>query len=354
MSAETSAWLNTRTAVGYTLKRGTAWHYRQADQQGAGNHFPGPIPLEHAVALLNSPSLTEGDYASTYLATRDGEPIVETINDPTRKSIVRPRGAFGADDPGAVLGSHRSGYALHPYGEWLLEYSERILGHADGELAIGTCGILKGGAVAWAQFEMPDNVTTASGVALRPFFAATTSCDGSIATGYMTGAQLIVCDNTLAAADRAATADGTRVRIRHTSGSLDRIADVQEALGLIVKVTDQYAAQIDALTLQKVTPAQFDEFTKRWAPAASDSKVAQTKARNRRSQLRFHYEQDSRVEPWRGSKFGVLQAVNTWRHHSRGTKGGDSRFGRNQHDFLKGQAAVADRATLDLLHAVTA
>jgi phage/plasmid-like protein (TIGR03299 family) len=349
MSRETANWLNTRTLIGHTAKRGNAWHYRQAEQNDDGNHFTGPVPLDRAVALLDSPQLTEATAEASVL-TPTG---VIHITDPSRKNIVRLPGSFGPDDKGAILGSHRSGYALHGYGQWLLRHSERILEHAEGELEIGTCGLLKGGAVAWAQFEMPSNVTTASGVELAPFFAATTSCDGSIATGYMIGTQLIVCDNTLAAADMQAERNGNRVSVRHTVGSLDRVSDIQEALGLLVKATDAYSAQIDALAARRVSPAQFETFLTRWAPEASDSKQAKTMAANKRGDLAKLYRTDERVTPWSGTAFGVLQAVNTYNHHVKRVVG-ETRYGRNQHDVLRGKAERNDRKTLSLLAGVLA
>jgi hypothetical protein len=109
---------------------------------------------------------------------------VTTYTDPTRKAIVRP-------DTGAILGVFRTGYRVHDYDQWLIHNVEGIL---DADLQIGSAGLLRGGAVAWVQVEMADTLT-AAGVEFRPFLTATTSLDGSIATTYQTGAQVVVCDN---------------------------------------------------------------------------------------------------------------------------------------------------------------
>ncbi len=45
MSRENLTWLNTNTLIGFTDKRGKAWHWRAEEQDGASNHYPGPIPL---------------------------------------------------------------------------------------------------------------------------------------------------------------------------------------------------------------------------------------------------------------------------------------------------------------------
>ena len=38
MSQETLAWLNTNVLVGFTDKRGIAWHYRASEQGSEPNH----------------------------------------------------------------------------------------------------------------------------------------------------------------------------------------------------------------------------------------------------------------------------------------------------------------------------
>jgi hypothetical protein len=58
-------------------------------------------------------------------------------------------------------------------------------------------------------------------VEFRPFLTATTSLDGSIATTYQTGAQVVFCDNTLSTALNSAD---TRVKVRHSANSLTKLA----------------------------------------------------------------------------------------------------------------------------------
>lgn len=45
MSRETSEWLNRNVLVGFTDKRGNAWHYKADDQGDEPNHYPGPVPV---------------------------------------------------------------------------------------------------------------------------------------------------------------------------------------------------------------------------------------------------------------------------------------------------------------------
>ncbi len=46
MSHETASWLNTMTLIGFTERRGHAWHYRAERQGGEPNHYPDAIPVE--------------------------------------------------------------------------------------------------------------------------------------------------------------------------------------------------------------------------------------------------------------------------------------------------------------------
>ncbi len=45
MSRESLQWLNTNTLIGFTDKRGHAWHWRAQEQHGQSNHYLGPIPI---------------------------------------------------------------------------------------------------------------------------------------------------------------------------------------------------------------------------------------------------------------------------------------------------------------------
>ena len=52
MSRETLQHLNTNTLIGFTDKRGHAWHYREEHQGGESNHYPGPVPVNDILRRL--------------------------------------------------------------------------------------------------------------------------------------------------------------------------------------------------------------------------------------------------------------------------------------------------------------
>ena len=53
MSTETIEWLNQNVLVGFTEKRGEAWHYRAGSQNGETNHYKGAIPLKMFVVVCS-------------------------------------------------------------------------------------------------------------------------------------------------------------------------------------------------------------------------------------------------------------------------------------------------------------
>lgn len=305
MSAETFQHLNTQTLIGYTSKRGTAWHYRASHQGSESNHYETAVPVADVLRRLFHWTPEEGPVQTTI-----GD---RTYTDSTRKAIVRP-------DTGRVLGCFKSAYQVHRYDEWLIDNVSQIMDTS--ELRVGSAGLLRGGAVAWVQFEVADTLDV-SGVEYRPFLTAATSMDGSVATTYQTGAQVVVCDNTLAAAVNEQ--DAARVKVRHSSRSLNRIAEVRDTLGLVYETADAFAAEVAMLTDQVVTDRQWakflDEYTGRGDEFASKNK--KTSSARVADELDAMWRSDPRVAPWAGTAWGVVAATNTHLHHMSTIRGAD-------------------------------
>lgn len=350
MSQETQEWLNTMTLIGYTAKRGNAWHYRAADQGAEPNHYAGAIPVEDVQRRLFNWQHAEGSVTSEYLGA-DG---FDTITDPTRKTILRPRGTFGPDDQGAVLGVFKTGYKVHPFGEWLVEKVGTIL---DADIHIASAGLLKDGARAWVQVELADTITTPEGFDFRPFLTASTTVDGSGSTKFGTGAQATVCDNTLVIAENEASRAGTQVKIKHSANSLGKLADVRDVLGVIHAEAEAFQAELTRLTQIKVSPADWRAFLKVIAPMPADdatgrgAESSRTIADRKRGELNQLWTSDNRVQPWAGTAFGVVQAVNTQVHHM-GNVRGQSRVERNMTKTVSGGADGWGALTTETLAAL--
>ncbi|MFE6222996.1 DUF932 domain-containing protein [Streptomyces sp. NPDC057854] len=328
MSRETLEWLSNNTLIGFTEKRGHAWHHRAGDD----NTYADAIPVEHVHKRLFSWTAEErplyvggsGPYPKNWAEEVSG-----------RKAIVR-------SDTGDVMGIFRDGYQPHQYGEWLLDNVASIL---DADLQVGSAGLLRGGAVAWVSVEMPDTVETPEGVEFRPFLLACTSFDGSIATTYKEVVTSVVCDNTMSAALRE---DGATVKVRHSSQSLTRIQSVRDALGIVHKISEDFQAEVSRLTAVQVDDVMWERIVKELVPMPDDpvqSKRAATMATTKREVMMRLWRHDERVAPWAGTAFGAWQAFNTYGQHE-GIVRGMSRQERNMLNAVNGTIEKSDAETV--------
>jgi phage/plasmid-like protein (TIGR03299 family) len=344
MSQETSTWLNTRTLIGFTEQRGHAWHYRADDQGNEPNHYPGAVPVADVQRrLFGWDAVTASVFAEYY--NPDG---FVRLTDQARQAVVRPAGAFGPEDAGAILGLFKDGYVIHQFREWLLGTVGSILD--DGALSIGSAGLLKGGAVAWVSVEVPDTITTPEGVQFRPNLLACTSHDGSLATTFQRVVTNVVCDNTMSA---ALAEDGQRIKVRHSRHSRLRMGETRQALGIVHTIADDFTAQVAQLTATTVTDRQWAAFLDAHCTKTATSSRAKTLADRKRDTLTRLWDHDARVSPWRGTAWGVVQAVNTYSHHEKTVRGAD-RAERNMLRAVDGGTDTLDTTTLTTLRGVLA
>jgi phage/plasmid-like protein (TIGR03299 family) len=320
--------LNTQVLIGFTDQRGTAWHYKKDEQGDEPNHYAQAIPVDDVLRRLFSWHAIE---LPMFVSTAKGD-----IEVPNRKAIVR-------DDTFAVLGVPSKAYLPHQYDEWLLTNVGNLI---DDDLSIGSAGLLKGGAVAWVQIEMPENMKV-EGVEFRPHLLATTSFNGEIATLYKRCCTIVVCDNTRA---RALNETSEEVRVKHTSQSMMRLNDARQALNIVHQLGDDFAAEIKQLMSMNVSDRHFDRFLNVLVPAdQEDSKQLQTRADGTRATLRQMWQTDIRCAPFRNTGFGVVQTVNTWRQHVKPTRKGRTMMERTMMDTLMGITEASDREVVDML-----
>ena len=342
MSTETSTWLNTHTLIGFTDQRGHAWHYRAAEQGGEPNHYPGGIPVpDVARRLFDWDAVTAGVFAEYF----DESGFIR-LTDAARQAIVRPAGAFGPQDGGAILGLFKDGYVIHQFREWLLGTVGSIL---DADLSIGSAGLLRGGAVAWVSVEVPDTITTPEGVEFRPNLLAATSHDGSLATTFQRVVTNVVCDNTMSA---ALAESGQRVKVRHSRHSRLRLGDARQAPAIVHTIAEDFAAQVAQLTATTVTDGQWARFLDAHV-TGGDGTRSKTLAERKRDTLSRLWDHDARVSPWRGTAWGVVQAVNTYVHHEQTVRGAN-RGERNMLRAVDGGTDALDASTLATLRVVLA
>jgi phage/plasmid-like protein (TIGR03299 family) len=176
--------------------------------------------------------------------------------------------------------------------------------------------------------EVPDTIKTPEGVEYRPNLLAVTSFDGSLATTYKRVITNVVCDNTMAAGLSESGQLYKRKHTRNSAGTL-QIAEAREALAIVHTMSEDFEAEVKALTQWEITDKEWFTFLEKHVPdtdpktGKAKEKAALTKVINQRDQLTGMYRNDMRVAPWAGTAWGVLQAVNTYVHHESTFKGGN-------------------------------
>jgi phage/plasmid-like protein (TIGR03299 family) len=330
MSQETLEWLNANTLIGYTEKRGDAWHYRRSLQGAEPNHYPGAIPVADVKRRLFG---WEAVPSPVYV----NSPLTGGLTqDPDKQAFVR-------SDNAHVLGYVTPGYEPHPYEEWLIDKIATLL---DADLSIGSAGLLRQGAVAWVSVEVPENITTPEGVTFRPNLFGVTSYDGSLKTRFKRAATNIVCDNTM---NLALTEAGQEIAIKHSKNSALKLDAARQALNLVYETADDFTAEVKRLCATTVTDRQWGAFLDAHAPVPEEKGRARTLAEKKRDSLTRLWNNDDRVAPWRNTAYGAVQAVNTYTHHEQTVRNVE----RAERNMLRAITGGVDKLDHDTLHTLS-
>lgn len=316
MTRETIEWLNTNTLIGFTERRGTAWHYRSSSAQSRSNHYPGAIPASDVSDRLFGWQGITRRVAVELPATDLGDWTHQDENgNPLRWVVLDDKRAVDRSDreTGEIFGVVGGDYTIHQYREWLLESVETLL---HGGLQISSAGLLRKGAIAWVEVSVPENASTAEGVEYRPNLLATTSMDGSCATTYKRTVTDVVCDNTRAVALREKSAT---LKVRHSKNSELLLTSARDALQIVEKASADFAQQVAELCRIRVHDRAWEAVLTRLVPIdrERDVKHLVEQKEKKRAALDSLYRNDPRCDPWQGTAHGVIQAVNTWEHHAR-------------------------------------
>lgn len=341
MTSESFEWLNDNVVMGFGEKYGKTWWPRD---DRFNNLYPGAIPMERVLEFFGR---WRPVMADVLFETEDGKLIGDSEG-----AMVYYRHQPDSPLHGTRLGIHSGKYAQHDRVKWLVDNVSTML---DGDIAIASIGELNKGRKAWVQIESPETITHSSGESFRPFIAAMTSFDGSLATTYKEGDTRVQCDNTL---EMFFTEAGKAVRQKHTKNSEAKfsIQVVRERLDLHIAT---YVAGLDELLATTVSGTQWGKFLDGYVPLVDtngDDKTGKgrTQAENKRMDLETLYHSDNRVAPWTGTAWGVLQSVNTWNTHFATVKNADSRLERQWDNFLTGKTSKADGEAKKILDSVLA
>ena len=334
MSKETREWLSQNVLVGFTEKRGNAWPYREGDD----NHYTGAIPLADVESRLFNwfPVLTP-------LYVEVGEQFVAI---PGKIAAMR-------SDNNHVMGIFGESYPDTSYHDRLIKPLGQILSVPTSELAIGSAGLLEGGATGWVQVEAPDNILTPEGVEFRSSVLAVSSYNGKVSNTYKPVITNVVCDNTLGAAMRE---KGNTYKVKNSKNSALRIADARQALGIIFDTADEFTAEVKELCQITVTDKQWFDFLDSYTPLPEEKGRGLTMAERKRDELCLLYNKDERCSPWNGTAYGVMQTVNTYNQHVRNVNKSEgqevARAERNFQNLIMGKTEQEDNDTWNKLSKV--
>jgi phage/plasmid-like protein (TIGR03299 family) len=327
------AWWQT-TDESLTASNGDLAFYPLAD-------FPQGIPFANVKSLFDT-------------AEAVAVPLEATLNDipnGTRRIVDTSRAVHLNKHTGHVYTVGSDTRAIHQYSDWLAMDVEQV------GLPIGFAGLFDGGGKAAVQYDLQaaDTVVEEVGAIIRPFLLAATAHDASMSTTYRLVCQLVVCENTFGMA-MGESLHG--IKIRHTAHSEARAAEIGAAVADLAGVPAAVGEHISLMAQTTVTPRQWAKFLDLAVPmpepvSAEKPGRARTMAENKRDALETLWASDERVAPWAGTKFGVLQAVDTFQRHVQGVRGVD-RADRIVLSTLSGEFDKVDLELMKLLDGVLA
>lgn len=301
----------------------------------ATESFTGAVPFDRVRDLFD---FTVG-FTPIYTAH---EGVLAAV--PDRHAVVR--------DDGTTLNVVSKKYAIHQFGDVLIDNLLTLTDSSDTDLDIVGAGLLSKGAVGWVQVQAPS--LKVAGDDLAPTLTLASSHNGTLATSYRVGMFRFACSNQIGA---LRTSKGNVYKLRHTMHSVVKFSDARAALGLMWDAADDFTRDVNRLIDTTVTDTQFAEIVRRVNPRPTGQDVtpsAVTRWENRTDAVRRMWTEDERVAPWRGTAWGAVQAFSTYRQweqpfRSVGTNGARTRLGRNMENFLSGKLDGTDVRVIDTI-----
>lgn len=207
------------------------------------------------------------------LTTNDGNEVT------SRKATVR-------SDTSEVLGVVGNGYVpvqnFQAFG-----FLDAIV--ADGGLRYHTAGALGKGEKIWMLAKLPGHIQVKNSSDLvDKFLLLSNSHDGSAALRVYFTPIRVVCQNTLALAERRSHGQG--VSILHKGDLTAKIKEAQQVLGFATRFYDDAAERINRLASHYPTEAQISSYFRELYPDPEEGKD-NTRANNVRQELHRLFEE---------------------------------------------------------------
>jgi phage/plasmid-like protein (TIGR03299 family) len=239
----------------------SAWH-------GLGNTLAADSPLRFDI-----PGAMRESGTNWSVETRD----VSTVHNGANVNIASHR-AVVRTDTGDILGVVGERYRPLQNAEqfaWFAPFLETR------EVALETCGALKGGAIVWILARiLREDATVSADDKIRKYLLLSSSHDGSMATNVGFNPIRVVCWNTLSAA--LATDSRRMLKIKHTDKQHDALRLARECVNLADRQFDATAEQYRKLLACRVDRSDIVAYVRKVfdvAPDAQDKDIS-TRQRN--------------------------------------------------------------------------
>ena len=224
------------------------------------------------------------------------------------------------------------------------------------DVGFTSAGNLRDGAVLWLEASVNHEFhNEAAGFGFVPNILISTSFNGSLANEVVRTARWSVCDNTHEIARNDSVA---RISGKHTKNGLPKLQAQGSILGLIEQEAANLDAEITEMMQTEISVKQFASFLDMWNPIPDWKEGEPTNkltiATKKRENIMEMWVSDPRVSPWRGTKLGVHQLINTYNQHGYNEDDASKRAEKNMLNVINGSIGKADREAFTMLDKVLA
>lgn len=231
---------------------------------------------------------------------------------PDRNVVLRTNPVNGGTEALGVVGNRWTPFQNEQTTELLNQIVD------EGGAHIETIGALRGGRDTFVTMKLPSHMEFRSPVTgeldvTDLYISVLNNHTGQAPLRALIAPVRIVCANTQRMAEHAARSTAA---LRHTGTPDKRLAEIRQLLGLTFQYRDTFVEQVEKLIKREMTPVQVIEVLEDiWnVPGATTEKQAESR-KLRAAEVVDLYRTAETVAPFRGTAFGVYNAVTEYLDH---------------------------------------
>lgn len=274
------------------------FYYDQVPWHGLGVQLDHVATAEEAIAASGLdwkvgllPLMTEMDLEA------EGTTGKKTISIPDKYAVVR----MDRGEPLGVVGS-----VYHPLqNREAFNFFDSVVG--SGQAIYHTAGSLKGGRIIWILAKLPETTVVKNADLIDQYILLSNSHDGSSGIKMAITPIRVVCMNTLNVALRSAT---KHTSLRHCQSNIDKITDVQEALGLVNEYYSEFGEMAEYLASKQLKINDFEAFLDAIGLQPIDGEMS-TQTRNVRDKISGIFEGATGTETIKQTRWTAWSAFNS-------------------------------------------